>query len=76
MPSLEARRGEKEALPLHGQRALSSVGRSYSTAGSLLRDIIQRSAASTMVRGLHSVFRKFTKSCFCWFVKPILKRCS
>ena len=55
---------------------LSSLGWSQSRRGFLLRDIILRSAASTMVRGLHSVFRKFTKSCFCCAVKPMLKRWS
>ena len=53
---------------------LPSLGWHQSTA--LLRDIILRSAVSTMVRGLHSVLRKFTKSYFCCAVKPILKRWS
>ena len=58
--------------------------------GFLLRDVIPRcigclpepSARVCIVvatkRGssIHSVFRKFTKSCFCWSVNPILKRWS
>jgi hypothetical protein len=60
------------------------------TASSLLRDVIPRCAgflpehsarvcilfATKRGSSIHSVFKKFTKSCFCCCVKPMLKRWS
>ena len=89
MPSPEARRDEKETAPPHGHWSIEPWPEPVD-GGFLLHDVIPRCAgclpehsarvcivvAAKRGSSIHSVFKKFTKSCFCWSVNPILKRWS
>jgi hypothetical protein len=83
VPSLEARRGEKEAWSLDPWlEPVATAGfcgaASFRAAPVVCPSIVRAFASIGAKRGssIHSVFRKFTKSCFCCCVKPILKRWS